>query len=312
MMTNRTYAPLLFLPLVLAAGSVSGAVLDGVSLHERSQPISILSEEGVIVPPIELLDLGREAEIKIEIQTGPAVFILDGSKEAAKGLSYRDSVVTLPQMLVGFQHGSDSSILISVDGKPVGEPIRVGILRDGGIAALGELPAVAPAIILLDIGARYAVVDEERPDYSAVGGQASLRPIDLEWCPEHTWEEPELDDPPIPSTEVCLASPFGGKVVWDMGDPGQNGAKFSVKPEDAADNVLAWASAPHDYPIDGVYRLLWGCGIALKVPDGCELTSKLTTGKCCCNQITQAFGRECTWIDPRGPLTDWRDCPLGA
>lgn len=65
----------------------------------------------------------------------------------------------------------------------------------------------------------------------------------------------------------CYANPFPpGVVNWKMPDPVASG--FSIKPEYVS-NALACPSPPRN-GVDGVYRVSWGCGNALKIPDNCE------------------------------------------
>lgn len=69
---------------------------------------------------------------------------------------------------------------------------------------------------------------------------------------------------------LCIRPFWGnGKVVWNFPNPGQNGAKYSVLPENG--HALIWANPP-EQEIDGIYRASWGSCTAFKVPDSATAT----------------------------------------
>lgn len=111
---------------------------------------------------------------------------------------------------------------------------------------------------------------------------------------------------------VCIRGPLGpGWVNWKMSNPGQNGYKYSVKPETSVN--LIWAKAPSQ-AIDGVYRASWGNCSALKVPDSCTVdVNTSNTISSCCNAAMAALGHVVKWTNTCSSSSSesgWPDNPL--
>lgn len=98
-----------------------------------------------------------------------------------------------------------------------------------------------------------------------------------------------------------------GRVVWNFSNPGQYGAKYSVKPEHTT--PLIWANPPQQ-DIDGIYRSSWGSCTAYKVPDGATATfNNSESWDICYNAAACALGVCPEWVNPCG-MGDWPDNPL--
>ncbi len=99
-----------------------------------------------------------------------------------------------------------------------------------------------------------------------------------------------------------------GLVKWQFSNPGQNGAKYSVKPEWST--PLVWASPP-EQQIDGIYRSSWGSCTAYKIPNAATATFHSADSWDVCYNWTacHVFGKCPGWIDPCS-LPDWPNDPL--
>jgi len=99
-----------------------------------------------------------------------------------------------------------------------------------------------------------------------------------------------------------------GLVKWQFSNPGQNGAKYSVKPEWSSS--LVWANPP-EQQIDGIYRSSWGSCTAYKIPNAATATFySADSWDVCYNWVACQVGGKCPgWIDPCS-LNDWPDDPL--
>jgi hypothetical protein len=112
---------------------------------------------------------------------------------------------------------------------------------------------------------------------------------------------------------VCIRPIWGpGKVKWNFSNPGQNGAKYSVKPEGS--NPLIWASPP-EQDIDGIYRSYWGSCMAYKIPDSATATFySAESWDVCYNAFAcEVLGKCPKWINPcdnGSPEGSWPDNPL--
>jgi hypothetical protein len=149
--------------LISFAGLGAGSeLLNEVDLQNRQLPVTIVTEVGVILPPLALLELDDPGRIVVEIASGPGTFLLADSTAAARVISSEGRIVSLPRMVVGPKEGDESFITITVDGAAIGKPIRVGVVAEGGIAKIAAQPELAPAILFIDLDARYVIADMER------------------------------------------------------------------------------------------------------------------------------------------------------
>lgn len=111
---------------------------------------------------------------------------------------------------------------------------------------------------------------------------------------------------------ICYAPVWRpGRVKWQFPNPGQNGAKYSVKPEYA--NYLVWAQPPEQW-IDGIYRAYWGACMAYKTPNGTTVTYYAPNDRdICYNWFICRYGGICPkWVNtcPGGDASEWPDNPL--
>lgn len=111
---------------------------------------------------------------------------------------------------------------------------------------------------------------------------------------------------------VCIRGPLGpGRVNWKFANPGQSGAKYSVKPETSV--PLVWAKSPAQ-DIDGIYRMAWGNCTALKVPDSCTVdVNSDNTMSACCNAAMATLGHVVKWTNTCSSSSaeaGWPDNPL--
>jgi len=99
-----------------------------------------------------------------------------------------------------------------------------------------------------------------------------------------------------------------GLVKWQFPNPGQNGAKYSVKPEWST--PLEWATPP-EQKIDGFYRSSWGSCVAYKVPDASTTTfNSSESWDVCYNWAACELDQKCPeWINPC-EHSDWPNDPL--
>ncbi|MBC7227647.1 MAG: hypothetical protein H5T61_10505 [Thermoflexales bacterium] len=112
---------------------------------------------------------------------------------------------------------------------------------------------------------------------------------------------------------LCIRPIWGpGKVVWRFSNPGQNGAKYSVLPENGYS--LIWAQPP-EQNVDGIYRTSWGTCIAYKIPDSATATFySAESGEVCYNAFAcEVLGHCPKWVNPcdnNSPEGSWPDYPL--
>ncbi len=112
---------------------------------------------------------------------------------------------------------------------------------------------------------------------------------------------------------LCIRPIWGpGKVVWAFSNPGQNGAKYSVLPENGYS--LIWAQPP-EQNVDGIYRASWGSCIAYKIPDSATATFySAESWEVCYNAFACAVLGHCPkWVNPcdnNSPEGSWPDHPL--
>lgn len=98
-----------------------------------------------------------------------------------------------------------------------------------------------------------------------------------------------------------------GRVVWNFSNPGQYGAKYSVKPETSSS--LIWAN-PTIQEIDGIYRSSWGSCNAYKVVNGSTATfHSAESWEVCYNAAACAAGACPKWVNPCS-MSDWPNSPL--
>lgn len=112
--------------------------------------------------------------------------------------------------------------------------------------------------------------------------------------------------------QLCYAPLWRpGRVVWNFPNPGQFGARYSVKPE-FVDNNLDWAIIPVQ-EIDGIYRdhPAWGNCRAYKIPDGSTATfDSAESWEECYNAAACHVGGICPgWVNPCN-LPGWPNQPL--
>ena len=92
-------------------------------------------------------------------------------------------------------------------------------------------------------------------------------------------------------------------MIWNFPNPGQYGAKYSVKPEYS--NPLVWANPPEQL-IDGIYRSYWGSCTAYKVPNTSTTTFySAEDWTVCYNAFACALGHCPEWINPCDNSQPW-------
>lgn len=111
---------------------------------------------------------------------------------------------------------------------------------------------------------------------------------------------------------LCVRPIWGpGKVMWNFPDPGKNGARYSVLPENASS--LIWANPP-EQDIDGIYRAGWGSCVAYKIPDSAtEIFHTADSWEVCYNAVACAAGNCPRWVNPcdnNSTEGSWPDDPL--
>lgn len=326
--------------LALAATAVASAqdlprgtdlpVFEGIDLSNRGdeQDVRIIIEEGSVSPPQTLLTLDAPQEVVLKITSGPAQFLYATEKgkgvKAAKRVRYTAAEVLLPSISPGGR--GESYLSIFIDGIALGDPIGIGIVEREIFDLLPVIPAMRAAILLYDATQRYYIIDPSRLDLALPLTPDDGRP----WPPPGEGvgsQVPDDTNPPEPGIDLCslevwLEAPLGvflprlncllnvlptGRAIWNgMQNPQAIG--YSVKPEAAS--TLAWATAPENYGIDGVYKIGWGCDRALKVPDYCTVNAFPAGASCCCGLVAVALNRNCSWIATIA-LPDWPNCPLG-
>lgn len=119
--------------------------------------------------------------------------------------------------------------------------------------------------------------------------------------------------PQLSGVSLCIRPIWGpGKVVWKFPNPGQNGAKYSVLPENLY--YLIWAQPPEQY-VDGIYRASWGSCVAYKIPDSATATFyNAESAEVCYNAFAcHVLGHCPRWVNPcdnNSPEGSWPDHPL--
>jgi hypothetical protein len=115
------------------------------------------------------------------------------------------------------------------------------------------------------------------------------------------------------SLSLCIRPIWGpGKVEWKFPNPGQNGAKYSVLPENGS--WLIWAQPPEQF-IDGIYRASWGSCVAYKIPDSAIATFYDAESWVVCYNVfaCNVLGHCPKWVNPcdnNSPEGSWPDHPL--
>jgi hypothetical protein len=115
------------------------------------------------------------------------------------------------------------------------------------------------------------------------------------------------------SLSLCIRPIWGpGKVEWKFPNPGQNGAKYSVLPENGS--WLIWAQPPEQF-IDGIYRASWGSCVAYKIPDSATATFYDAESWVVCYNVfaCNVLGHCPKWVNPcdnNSPEGSWPDHPL--
>lgn len=279
-----------------------------VSEELVERPVTILVEEGNLVPSLHLADLANRVDEVILFEfIGRARFIEPVPRTLIERTAQSGQVVTPP-----FDPGRihDESVLwISSQDGLVASPISVVVLPKGWVSRLVDIPLIADEALLfhsetvavadqslvpwerweefsLDHGEREGKLSEKQV-LQLEPGKFDPLPGDDDWCPGS-----------------CIRVPFGpGLAVWTVSFPSDFG--WSVKPESS---VALVPGTPPSQPIDGIYNQSWGCGITIKVPDSCTATigSSLVV-ECCCNHLLAQFGKYCKTI---APPTGWPLCPL--
>lgn len=270
-------------------------------------PVTILVEEGSLVPSLHLIDLASSSdEVLLFELEGPARFKEPVLRTLLERTATLGRVLTPP-----FDPGRihDESVLrISTQNGPVLSPISVVVLPKGWVSLLADFPLIANEALLFHdetvAVADQALVPWERwQEFSPSHGGEKIHsrnrlqippdkfdplPGDEEWCPGG-----------------CIRVPFGpGLAIWTASPPIAFG--WSVKPEDSLALVHG---TPPSQAIDGIYNRSWGCGVTIKVPDSCTATIGSGPGvECCCNHLAALFGKYCKWRDP--VAIGWPACPL--
>ncbi len=290
-------------------------LIDQAASDLSDRPLTILIEEGTILPELFLLELEDEEPGRIKFDlSGPARFVVPVRRTLAERETSSGRIIT-PVIDPG--HLYDTSVLrVRSQGQPILPPIQVVVLPKGWVAKLPEIPVIAEEALLFH-SEFYAIADQAKvqwdrwEEFSGIHGHdhnvlQSVRP------PQSLQQVPENFDPTVGDPEWCpggcIRIPFGpGLVKWNVPSPFSLG--WSVKPERSS--ALVPGMAPKQ-AIDGLYHRFWGCGLTLKVPDTCTATAGQGIGvECCCNHLWAIFGKVCEWKDPAVDLDDtWPICPL--
>lgn len=166
-------------------GSEHLPILQDLELFNRideDDRIAILLEEGMTAPPQLLLQLSAAGRVVLEVEHGPARFVLTTSEDengsTVRRIEYSDDRIYLPPIKSG-PAGRDSVLAISLDGKPIGSPLRIGTLDANTIDRLWlEMMSTAPAILRMNRELRYGVMDPKKVDWNRLQEDAArLRPV---------------------------------------------------------------------------------------------------------------------------------------
>ncbi len=160
-------ALLLALPLAAAEGP-DRPLLEGVDLSPRDEDfrVVIAIEAETVSPALHLLDLGEARDVSMTLLQGPAEFLVvtpdDPVVRRVKEFRYRGSRVDVPPIHVGSDTRS-STLAIAIDGVPLGSGLHVASMPKGGFETLWQtMQSAQPAILKLDLEARYGVLDPSR------------------------------------------------------------------------------------------------------------------------------------------------------
>ncbi len=317
----------------------------GVDLAQRGgeERINILVEVGKLSPPVVLLQLGRVADISLELQKGEAEFLssVDGSlaPERTRSVHYRSHQVHLPPLFAGSSEFVESDLTVSIDGVVLGEPIRISSLQEGHIERLWQgMRTLRPAIlwgekthVAVIIDPRKIATDELQNDVEELRTQrdwihAPLSPqpgamTELKnqtahvyeeggfRCPVLVWYRPRSNDSPFRSNRCFLNTKISGSIEF-VGDSPTAG--WSVKPELGGSGSLFRPTQFIVNQVDGLYRNTWGCGVALKIPNNVVARVFGLDASCCQGIVAAALGKTCTWVNPLTPPESptWPVCPL--
>ncbi len=327
-------ALLLALPLA-AAEDPDRPLLEGVDLSPRDEDfrVSILIEVGAVSPALDLLDLGEPKEVSLTLRRGPAEFLVvtegDPVIRRVKEFHYRGTRVEVPPIHVG-SDTRESTLAITLDGVPLGSNLRVKAMPKDGFETIWlAMQSAKPAIVKLDLEARYGIFDPMKFNWDALPADAEMlerrkqeeeqqkeleaqpEEIDgggsVERCPELVWMRPRpTDEFPINDCMLNLR-PYAKIEFTNVPDPRRSG--YSVKLESVDDGSLVWAQGLFMIGIDGLYRTSWGCGVALKVPNNAILTIDGLMPSCCRGPFALAADAHCAWISTLAEA-NWADCPL--
>lgn len=274
----------------------------GQSAREQ-RPVSIVIEEGASAPEILIghsADSKRRGSAEKAIADSPlelgknedgsgVVFTIvnGGGKFAATGSSFQSRQITggvlrLPAIESG-KADDEGVIRVLVDGRQIVDDIRIATVPAGGINSLRQyISEDDPALIAM--GEDYAVVDESK-----------WEDIPLDAVTEEITAEGMRVA--APSLGLCIRTPFGpGKVKYNGFSPWAAGKRYSYKPENS--NTLRKGSGSSD-DVDAVYRYIWGCNSAYKVPNSCTMTINSNgSWSACCNAAMMALGHKVKWVNP--------------
>ncbi len=305
-------------------GSWSLPVFAGSSLIIPSDPpISIVVEEGVVLPALSLpgFDVPDGARIEIEIVGGDARFPAPFRRRLTEAVAVKGNLL-LPRLIPGDRRFDQSDLRVLADRVPTGRALRVAVVPSGWVQMIASVPSFADgAILLVEVG--YAVVDESRIRHDLWADDYSAHDSETEESHRHlpqalVWTGADFnpgDGDPDWCPGGCIRIPWGpGKVNWEIGNPWFLG--WSVLPERVAipgEAHLVPAEGPSQL-VDGIYNRLWGCGVALKVPDSCTAAAATVFEgvECCCNHSMALLGHVCRFVGPGddGAEAGWPRCPL--
>lgn len=286
-------------------------------------PISFVVKEGHASVAIPVLDVASSdiGTYEFVVTKGEGEFAATGRRAHRARIEGRDLIV--PSLRPG-PLLRESFVALYRDGRVLLENLRFVTVPSEVFEVLHSQVQEGEAGVLFR-GQTMVVVDESiwveaDPDIDIPRDLVIEAPVpegfDIEREPSGKPGEPDTQLPDYPGggdddgevdrcpTRTCTGSnPLtAGVVKWYVPDPVASG--FTYKPETVS-NQLACPTVPAD-AVDGVYRVKWGCSIALKIPNNCVASLFDTEGSCCCGDLA-LFGKICEYIDPT-QLPDWPNC----
>ncbi len=271
---NRSIGYVLAAALLLTGAATGEELTLGPTTKTGWMPAAyVMVEEGHGVPAIEVFNLSLRGQIRFVVTSGDGRF--EGGDSEATYFSESGEIM-LPAME---SVTSDTVVRAEFSNVVLSDSIRlVTVSSQWFEESLPNLVTQVPHLLIAK-GAHHAVMDQ--------------LPLHLTY-----------PDARNRIFEREFQTKGAGRVCFDGVNGGDKG--YSVYPENGGSLVCGGTSCRD---ADGLYREVWGCCTALKVPDFC--TATVHSGGTYCSCPPWPFP-QCSWVNPCCSSCDeagWPNCP---